>query len=98
MDYDVEPLVRFLNENGIETWQSCQGGNCHVYRMPTVLCVARDRLHALRVRRRLRDLLTSVGCDYSWVSEREEITSRNTFLRVVLEIPFGESLLQRLRS
>lgn len=36
LDRGIEEIVRILNENGIETYESCEGGSGHAYYEPTV--------------------------------------------------------------
>ena len=36
LDSAIEPIVTALNEEGIETFESCQGGDGHAYPEPTV--------------------------------------------------------------
>lgn len=36
LDPGIAPLVRHLSEHGIETFESCQGGDGHAYPSPTV--------------------------------------------------------------
>jgi len=36
LDPHIAPVVRVLMENGIETFESCQGGEGHAYPEPTV--------------------------------------------------------------
>lgn len=36
LDPKIKPIVVLLNENGIETYESCQGGIGHAFPMPTV--------------------------------------------------------------
>lgn len=36
LDADIDSFVRHLVSNGIETYESCQGGPGHVYQEPTV--------------------------------------------------------------
>jgi len=36
LDYNIKNAVLTLNENGIETFESCQGGRGHAYKEPTV--------------------------------------------------------------
>lgn len=36
LDKGIEKEVRILNENGIETYESCEGGIDHAYPEPTV--------------------------------------------------------------
>ena len=36
LDADIAPMVRILMLAGVETFESCQGGNGHAYAEPTV--------------------------------------------------------------
>jgi len=36
LDKGIEREVMFLNENGIETYESCEGGAGHAYLEPTI--------------------------------------------------------------
>lgn len=36
LDKGIEKEVMILNDSGIETYESCQGGPCHAYPEPTV--------------------------------------------------------------
>jgi hypothetical protein len=36
IDAKIEPIVRILYDNGIETTESCQGGDGHSFHEPTV--------------------------------------------------------------
>ena len=67
LDPDIEPVVRLLNEHGVLTLESCQGGRGHAYGYPTVLfsggrdtvskvreLVEEHGLRPIRVRRKRR--------------------------------------------
>jgi hypothetical protein len=36
IDVKIEPLVRILQRNGVETFESCEGGSGHAFFEPTV--------------------------------------------------------------
>jgi len=36
LDSRIRPIVRILHENGVETFESCEGGKGHVFYEPTV--------------------------------------------------------------
>ena len=36
LDLKIKPIVVLLNENGIKTYESCQGGEGHAFPEPTV--------------------------------------------------------------
>jgi hypothetical protein len=36
LDAGIEPVVRILREEGVETFESCDGGEGHAYPEPTV--------------------------------------------------------------
>ena len=36
LDPEIAPIVEVLNENGVDTYESCQGGSGHAYFEPTV--------------------------------------------------------------
>jgi hypothetical protein len=42
LDPGIRPYVKLLDDNGIETFESCQGGEGHAFREPTV------RFHGVR--------------------------------------------------
>jgi len=36
LDAGIQPVVSFLRDHGVETYESCQGGAGHAYPVPTV--------------------------------------------------------------
>ena len=87
MDAGAEHLVALLTDNGFETWQSCEGGECHVYRHPTVLFQVSDRHEAESLKLRLASLMIATGFGHFWISVRQEYGQRKVYQRVILEVP-----------
>ena len=54
LDPEIEPVVRLLNQRGVLTLESCQGGAGHGYGYPTVL-FSGDRDMATSVRELVRE-------------------------------------------
>ena len=88
IDEGVRTLVRVLNERGIKTTMSCEGGSCHPYRHPTVIVDSGVE--------RLRSEMIALGIDHFWISERLEYSDDGhtpvEFKRLVLEVPFATEL------
>lgn len=101
MDAGVREFVRFLNRQGYETYQSCQGGACHVYKWATVLLRPKNIWQGVWLVLSLAVTLKIAGFEYFWVSYRREYVERadgyDAYQTVLIELPFWKTEFRRRR-
>lgn len=73
LDPGISLVVKILMENGIKTFESCQGGHGHAYNVPTV-CFEGDQTEGYKVFAMLAQLnFVVINLKRSWPIQNNEI-------------------------
>ena len=90
IELKVRRWVWFFNSRGVETFWSCEGGNGHVAKFPTLIWPCSDPIQAGQLAQRIEKLLVDHGVRdfYSAVRYRYGLPDRPASVSVVVEF-FG---------
>ena len=78
LDPQIAPYVTLLNQNGVETFESCQGGKGHAFQAPTIrfhggkaegwkaLSVAMQHAFPIEALRRVWDIIDNEPSGGHW--------------------------------